>query len=74
MGRNIFAGKHATEHFAKLSEDPTRKVRMPLAEAKCLLLNHPGFTHNFDLYETFAKSLGAGVYEIAARKIQKEKS
>ena len=66
---NVFVNKHVAEHFAKLSGDPTRKVRMPLAEAKCLLINHPGFTHEFHVYETFAKAIGAGVYEVGARKV-----
>lgn len=41
---------------------------MVQAEAKCLLINHPYFFIAFERYETYAKSVGAGVYEVAARK------
>lgn len=62
---NHFADRHAQEHFNKLKADHKAKVRMPLAEARALLINHPRHDDGDAVYETVVKALGAGVYEVS---------
>ena len=69
MSNNHFAARHAAQHFDTLLADHTAKVRMPLAVARCLLLNHPRHDDGIQVWETFGKSVGAGVYEVGLRKV-----
>lgn len=70
IDRNHFAAKHADAHFDNLVANPKAKVRMPTAEARCLLLRHTRVCLGFIIFETYAKSVGAGVYEVGLREVK----
>ena len=70
MKTSIFAAKHAKEKFLLLLADPKAKIRMSLTEARCLLINHPTLDDGVMVWETYAKSIGAGVYEVGLRKVK----
>ena len=65
--RFLFLKEHAEKYFQGIT--PTNKVRMPLAAARWILLNHPTKSIDDVQYETYVKAIGAGVYEVGLRKV-----
>jgi len=63
---NFFIPKNVKEVHDTIG--PDRPIRNTRNITKAFLLAHPTIMHQGIVYDTCAKSIGAGVYEISLRK------